>query len=252
MRIDMFRFFKRSVLSLGLIITTFLANSSVVMTNNRVIFHAENKDKTLQFNNKGSTAYLVQVWVDQGNDKSTPDIADAPFIVTPQIFRINPNVGQTARLLYTGDNQQPRDRESIFYLNFHQIPALNQSTADQNKLVMTLHSRLKVFYRPKTILGNVEEMPKKWTFVLQNNAKDSTITVNNPTGYYANLTTATLRTKQKSYHIAPNSVDMIAPYSSASWPIAEKVKLDQNSILNVTYVNDYGAIAKQDIPVQQP
>ncbi len=248
----MFRFFKRSVLSLGLIITTFLANSSVVMTNNRVIFHAENKDKTLQFNNKGSTAYLVQVWVDQGNDKSTPDIADAPFIVTPQIFRINPNVGQTARLLYTGDNQQPRDRESIFYLNFHQIPALNQSTADQNKLIMTLNSRLKVFYRPKTIVGNVEAMPKQWTFKLQQNAKGSSVIVNNPTGYYANLTTATLKVKQQSYSIDPKSIAMIAPYSSATWPIPEKITVNQDSVLSVTYVNDYGAIARQDIPVQQP
>lgn len=243
---------KISLMLLGLLNTVASTHASVVMTNTRVIFNAENKDQSLQFSNKGNTPYLVQVWLDQGNDQSTPDTADAPFIVTPQVFRINPNVGQTARLIYTGDYQHPKDRESIFYLNFKQIPAISQSTADQNKLIMTLNSRLKVFYRPKTIVGNVEAMPKQWTFKLQQNAKGSSVIVNNPTGYYANLTTATLKVKQQSYSIDPKSVAMIAPYSSATWPIAEKVKLDQNSILNVTYVNDYGAIARQDIPVQQP
>jgi len=212
----MFRFFSISLLLLGLSSNTLLTHASVVMVNTRVVFHAENKDQTLQFNNKGTTPYLVQVWLDQGNDKSTPTTADAPFIVTPQVFRINPNAGQTARLLYTGDDQYAKDRESIFYLNFQQIPAVSQSTADQNKLIMTLHSRLKVFYRPKTIVGNVEAMPKKWTYTLQQQTKGSTVTVHNPTGYYANLTTATLKVKQQSYSIDPKSVAMIAPYSSTT------------------------------------
>ena len=248
----MFRFFRISVLLLTVSSPIIPTHASVVMTNTRVIFHAENKDQTLQFNNKGDTPYLVQVWLDQGNDKSTPDTADAPFVVTPQVFRMNPNAGQTARLLYTGDDQYPKDRESIFYLNFRQIPAISQSTADQNKLIMTLHSRLKVVYRPKTIVGNVEAMPQKWTYVLQQQTKGSTVTVHNPTGYYANLTTATLKVKQQSYSIDPKSIAMIAPYSSATWPIPEKITVNQDSVLSVTYVNDYGAIARQDIPVQQP
>ncbi len=252
MKVDMARFFTIPILLFGITSYAMLTNASVTMTNTRVIFQAENKDQTLQFHNKGNTPYIVQVWLDKGNDKSTPDTADAPFIVTPQVFRINPNTGQTARLLYIGDNQHPKDRESIFYLNFRQIPAISQSTADQNKLIMTFNSRFKVFYRPKTIVGNVEAMPKKWTYTLQQQTKGSTVTVYNPTGYYANLTTATLKVKQQSYSIDPKSVAMIAPYSSVTWPLPKKVTADQDSILSVTYVNDYGAIARQDIPVQQP
>ena len=95
-------------------------------------------------------------------------------------------------------------------------------------------------------------MPKQWTFKLQQNAKGSSVIVNNPTGYYANMTTATLKVKQQSYSIDPKSVAMIAPYSSATWPIPEKITVNQDSVLSVTYVNDYDAIARQDIPVQQP
>ena len=241
-----------SVVVLGLLNTIALSHANVVMTNTRVIFKAENKDQTLQFNNQGATPYLVQIWLDSGNVDSTPSKTDAPFMVTPQVFRINPNAGQTARLIYTGDHQHLTDRESIFYLNFKQIPAISQSMADQNKLIMTLNSRLKVFYRPKSIVGNVHDMPQKWTFKLDQNATGSTVIVNNPTGYHANLTTATLKIKQQSYSIDPNVVAMIAPFSSASWSIPEQVTADKDSVLSVAYVNDYGAVAKQDIPIQLP
>ncbi|WP_371972092.1 molecular chaperone [Acinetobacter sp. AL9] len=226
--------------------------ANIVMVGTRVIFPAESNEKTLQFSNNGDIPYIVQIWLDRGNDASTPENADAPFVVNPPFFRINPHQGQMARLIYVPQTELPKDRESIFYLNFKQIPALQESSADQNKLIFLVKNRLKVFYRPKSIIGNVEVMPKQWTFKLQQNAKGSSVIVNNPTGYYANLTTATLKVKQQSHNIDPKSVAMIAPYSSATWPIPEKITVNQDSVLSVTYVNDYGAIARQDIPVQQP
>ena len=246
----MFRYAFILTLLAGMISTNSLAN--IVMVGTRVIFPAESNEKTLQFSNNGDIPYIVQIWLDRGNDASTPENADAPFVVNPPLFRINPHKGQMARLIYVSQTDLPKDRESIFYLNFKQIPALQESSADQNKLIFLVKNRLKVFYRPKTIIGNVEVMPQKWTYTLQQQTKGSTVTVHNPTGYYANLTTATLKVKQQNYRIDPKSVAMIAPYSSATWPMADKITVDQDSVLSVTYVNDYGAIARQDIPVQQP
>ena len=85
-----------------------ISYANVVMTGTRVIFAAENKDQSLQFSNKATTPYLVQLWLDQGNDQSTPETADAPFMVNPQLFRINPDQGQTVRLFYTGDGTAKR------------------------------------------------------------------------------------------------------------------------------------------------
>ncbi|MGD9699986.1 fimbrial biogenesis chaperone [Acinetobacter sp.] len=226
--------------------------ANIVMVGTRVIFPAESNEKTLQFSNNGDIPYIVQIWLDKGNNASTPENADAPFVVNPPLFRINPHKGQMARLIYVPQTALPQDRESIFYLNFKQIPALQESSADQNKLIFLVKNRLKVFYRPKSIIGNVEAMSQKWTYTLQQQTKGSTVTVHNQTGYYANLTTATLKVKQQSYSIDPKSVAMIAPYSNATWPLPKKVTADQDSVLSVTYVNDYGAIARQDIPVQQP
>lgn len=246
----MFRYAFMLTLFVSLISTQSWA--SIVMVGTRVIFPAESNEKTLQFSNNGDIPYIVQIWLDRGNDASTPENADAPFVVNPPLFRINPHKGQMARLIYLPQTALPQDRESIFYLNFKQIPALQESSADQNKLIFLVKNRLKVFYRPKSIIGNVEVMPQKWTYTLQQQTKGSTVTVHNPTGYYANLTTATLKVKQQSYSIDPKSVAMIAPYSNATWPLPKKVTADQDSVLSVTYVNDYGAIARQDIPVQQP
>lgn len=246
----MFRYVCILILFASMISSQSWAN--IVMVGTRVIFPAESNEKTLQFSNNGDIPYIVQIWLDKGNNASTPENADAPFVVNPPLFRINPHNGQMARLIYVPQTDLPQDRESIFYLNFKQIPSLKEGSADQNKLIFLVKNRLKVFYRPKTIIGNVEAMPKKWTYTLQQQTKGNTVTVHNPTGYYANLTTATLKVKQQSYSIDPKSVAMIAPYSSATWPLPKKVTVDQDSVLSVTYVNDYGADARQDIPGQQP
>ncbi|MCC3263204.1 fimbria/pilus periplasmic chaperone, partial [Paenibacillus polymyxa] len=86
-------------------------------------------------------------WLDINNPQSTPENADAPFVASPQIFRMAPHSGQMVRLSFVG---QPlaRDRESLFYLNFLQVPAVRQTDSDKNKLLLVVTNRLKVFYRP--------------------------------------------------------------------------------------------------------
>lgn len=70
-------------------------------------------------------------------------------MVNPQVFRIDPSRGQMVRMVYTGDTHLPADRESIFYLNFKQIPAFEKNKLDQNMLVLLVKSRLKVFLSSK-------------------------------------------------------------------------------------------------------
>lgn len=82
-------------LKIGLtaISTALLCNSvthaAVVMTGTRVIFPANQLEKTIQLQNKDNNPNIVQVWVDRGNKASTPDTADAPFIANPQILKLH-------------------------------------------------------------------------------------------------------------------------------------------------------------------
>jgi fimbrial chaperone protein len=113
---------------------------------------------------ESGTDYLY--WVDSGDPESTPQNADAPFIVTPPVFRINPKAGQTVRLVFTGKDL-PQDRESVFYLNTLEIPSLNSAYAGQNQMLVMLRNRLKVFYRPPGIEGSARKAPKQLSFHLE-------------------------------------------------------------------------------------
>lgn len=97
------------------------ANASVVMGGSRIIYSAGEKEHTVQLTNNDNFPNAVQVWLDSGDAKSTPDTGKAPFLVTPPFFRMEANAGQTLRLKYTGSGL-PTNKESIFYLNFLQVP----------------------------------------------------------------------------------------------------------------------------------
>lgn len=133
------------------------ASASVTLLGNRVIYPAEAREKTLQFTNDDGTPALMQIWLDINNPKSTPENADAPFVASPQIFRMNPHSGQMVRLSFVGQ-PLPRDRESLFYLNFLQVPAVRQTDSDKNKLLLVVTNRLKVFYRPAGLAGDANHV----------------------------------------------------------------------------------------------
>ena len=70
---------------------------------------------------------------------------------------MNPHSGQMVRLSFVGQ-PLPRDRESLFYLNFLQVPAVRQTDSDKNKLLLVVTNRLKVFYRPAGLAGDANHV----------------------------------------------------------------------------------------------
>lgn len=213
------------------------ASASVTMQGNRVIYPAQAREKTLQFNNDDNVPALVQVWLDIDNEKSTPETADAPFIASPQIFRMNPGSGQMVRLVYSG-KKLPTDRESLFYLNFLQVPASKQSETEKNKLMLLITNRLKVFYRPEGLAGQSNHVGEQ----LRVQRNGGVLQVSNPTAYYANVSHAQIITNNKSFGI--EQADMVPPFSQVNWPLSSAVpKGKLKIVLNV--INDYGV----EVPV---
>ncbi|PCN73455.1 pilus assembly protein [Yersinia pestis] len=182
--------------------------ASVVMTGTRIIYPEGSREKVLQLSNKDDHPNLVQLWMDDGNNQSSPSKSDVPFALTPQIFRMEANSGQVVRLTYIARNL-PKNRESVFYLNFLQIPALKADTLGE-KISVTLD----------TTTGNK-------------------IKVHNPTGYYISLRDAKIVSNGKTVSFATS--EMFAPDSTTdlALPIGIKAKKGELLILNV--VNDYGA-----------
>ncbi|MDR0805396.1 MAG: molecular chaperone [Enterobacteriaceae bacterium] len=224
--------FLLSLITFALLLTSNMASASVTMLGNRVIYPAESKEKTLQFNNDDDTPALVQLWLDNNDKESSPETANAPFLASPQIFRMNPHSGQMVRLVFTG-NALAADRESIFYLNFLQVPAVKQSDNNKNKLMLVVTNRLKVLYRPEGLAGDANHLIEQMTI----KREGKTLLVNNPTPYFANVSHAAIVTGSKRINIP--KADMIPPFSQANWQINSGFSAGALKI-SLGVINDYG------------
>lgn len=95
----------------------------------RVIYNANDKEEALPIINKGAdTPWLVQSWVDTGDGKTR-----GPFIITPPLFRLDPQKEQSLRIIWSGV-PLPENRESLFYINVRTIPASDKANKDSNML----------------------------------------------------------------------------------------------------------------------
>lgn len=109
------------------------SHAGVIIHGTRVVYHAEQQEVIVRLENKGSRPALVQSWLDAGDRLSTPANAQAPFTLSPPIFRIEPHQQQALRLRYSGD-PIPTDRESLFWLNVLEVPPTAADAAQKNQI----------------------------------------------------------------------------------------------------------------------
>ncbi|WP_087111691.1 molecular chaperone [Halomonas citrativorans] len=98
-----------------------LACASLIVTGTRVIYESASTGRSVEISSSDDFPNIVQAWIDADENSTGLGEADAPFVVTPTVARVDPRGSQTLRVLYTGNNL-PSDKESIFYLNVLQIP----------------------------------------------------------------------------------------------------------------------------------
>ena len=217
------------------LLLAFNASASVVMTGTRIIFPSSAKEKTLQFTNTDAVPYLMQVNITQNDESNVTEETNqaTPFIVSPAIFRIEAHSGQSVRLNWIG-SQLPADRESLFYLTFHQIPATSKTESNKNKLLVAVSSKVKLFYRPVT-LGGARDNPAKNIIAHINNQQ---LILDNPTGYYISIKTISLNTENN--HPALAEGIMIAPKSTLTLSGKNLPAIKKGQKIKIITINDYG------------
>lgn len=214
------------------------AHASVVVTGTRVIYSEGDKVKTVNLMNEDSFPNVVQAWIDIDNPSSMPDSADAPFLVMPSVFRMEPKSGNSLRITYSGEGL-PKDRESLFYLNILQIPPRNEKNTSKNQMLLMVRNQLKLFYRPDEISDEVESLAGKLEFRLRQEGGGWIVRVSNPTGYFASFSKGAVISNG---HVLPLDVEMIAPRSEGKWMVNGLVSsLDRSVSINCFLINDYGA-----------
>lgn len=134
--------------SLGMILALMIASQSAMASlaadQTRYIFRGDKDALTITVtNNDKSRTFGGQAWVDNIVEKDTRPT----FVVTPSFFKVKPDGQQTLRIIMASDHL-PKDKESVYWLNLQDIPPALEGSG----IAVALRTKLKLFYRPKTLL----------------------------------------------------------------------------------------------------
>lgn len=217
-------FFIRIIFLFVSCIFTFSVSAGITVGATRLIYSdTENEASISVSNHIGSDPYLIQSWLEQDGDSS----AKVPFIVTPPLFRLDGGHENTLRIIYVGEKLLPSNRESVFWLNVKSIPSMKRS--DQNRLLIAVKTRIKLFYRPATL--NKEKASKAWRELIFKRAGNQVI-IFNPTPFYVSL--FSLKVSNHSVEQPP----MVPPFGT--------VKILKDGLIVVwRAIDDFGGVTEE-------
>ena len=235
------QFFRRAVICVFTLGFTASAFSSVTMLGSRIIYPASAKNVDVQLKNNDNFPYVIQAWFDDGDINARPDVAsNIPFVITPPVFRIQPNAGHIIRVVQSDKKNLPQDRESIYWFNILQIPPANLAgSGQQNKMLVTLRTRVKMFYRPSAISTPKNIFKGLTVKPVWNEQQGMGIEVTNSQPWFASLTQINARVNGKQHSL---EADMVAPFSQQTyWFTGWKTRQQGQGEVNLTLINDQGA-----------
>lgn len=207
--------------------------ANVVIDTTRVIYPVDKKEVIVTLSNPTSKPYLVQSWLDDGDESQTPSEIQVPFAVLPPISRIDGGKGQTLRIFYSGE-ALPQDRESVFWLNVLAVPG--KPGSDENYLQFAFNNRIKLFFRPADLAGNANSAPGKLRWI----KTASGYQASNPTPYYISLTSVVLTVSGEKYKAESK---MIAPFTQQEFSfVGANLQSPERKSMQVKAVNDHGAV----------
>ncbi|VXC35904.1 molecular chaperone [Pseudomonas sp. 8O] len=191
----------------------------------RIVYPAHaSKGVSLKIHNTSDGAYLVQSWVRPVSPETgSVDLTWAgkpkmPFIVTPPLSRLEAHSEHVLRIRYTGQ-ALPQDRESIFFVSLRALPA-QPPTPDADRVVMTVVTNLKLFYRPA---GLAEEAITNASRQLRFRREGNQLIAINPTPYW--LTFASLSLGHFTYGTADLRL-MVPPMAEQHYAIPSAAERD--------------------------
>lgn len=211
----------------------------------RVIYPSGSRGVSLKVNNTADNPFLVKSEV---LDESGQH--EAPFIVTPPLFRLDGGQSQALSIVRTGGDF-PADRESINWVCVSSIPpepdsAWDDSKRDAGKEKIAVAIRMlpvrcvKLFVRPSGVRGNSLDAANKVTWTIKGGA----VVSSNPTPFYINISEASVEGKKlkmgKSY---------IPPFSEERYLLPHGIA-KSNSVVRWSVIGDYGEEKEKTVTVK--
>lgn len=239
---------KTSLRALTLALLTFCAalplapaHANVIISGTRVVFPAQDGEVTVRLTNNNVNPALVEAWIDAGDEHSTPDKVNTPFVVTPPLFRMEANKEQNLRIIATASSL-PSDRESLFWLNVLEIPPKPTSleTSGKNLLQFAFRSRLKLFYRPANLPGDALKAPAELSWKAVPDGQGYALKVHNPTPYHVTIVKLSLDVAGKAY--VGDKPGMVDPMGDLTLPVKGLTQAPPaHAAVRFDIINDFGA-----------
>ncbi|WP_421356698.1 fimbria/pilus periplasmic chaperone [Pseudocitrobacter faecalis] len=214
-----------------LLLGTVPAHGALTVDRSRLIYNEGEQSVSLNVTNRNEREpYLAQGWMENEKEEKLTGL----LMVLPPVQRVEAGAKTLVRLQALPDLYDlPKDRESVFYFNLREIPPKSEKP---NVLTLAMQTRLKVFFRPKSI--KVDEMAdvvpgiEKLTLTKQGES----YLINNPTPYHFSFVEA--RTSIQGKGIENFEPIMVAPDDTIALPVSS-IALGHSPVL--VFVNDYGS-----------
>ncbi|OZI77690.1 fimbria/pilus periplasmic chaperone [Bordetella genomosp. 12] len=216
------------------------ADASVIIGGTRVVYPLDQREVTVRLENDSASPSLVQVWLDNGEQNAQPGDVKAPFVITPPIFRMDAKKRQTLRIMHTGGEALPQDRESVYWLNVLDIPPKPDVAPGTNTMQVAYRTRVKLFVRPDNLPGKADEAPAQldWKIVDGQGGKGQSLSVSNPTPYHVSFSQITVQSGGQTFK---NEVGgMVAPKATQVLPVTNMKAVSAGAKVKYSAINDYG------------
>lgn len=224
----------------SLLFASYTFANNIIVNGTRFIYSGDEKEITIQMTNTADRPAVAQSWLDNGNPDETPDTIKTPFQITPPIARIEAKGGQVLRIKLMNKASIPTNKESLWWLNILDIPAMSITEGkDNNILQLAIRSRFKFIYRP-TGLGNPITAVNNLILA----AKGRQLTLENKSPFYITVTKISIDGKAS----LNSKTVMIAPFSHEIINLKKEVNVGAKLIINT--LNDYGANVSSTITVK--
>ncbi|WP_058914461.1 molecular chaperone [Entomohabitans teleogrylli] len=227
------------------------SQAAVVINTTRVIYNEKAGETIVQLSNKGKGPVLLQSWIDDGDAKAQPGAANVPFNLTPPVARLDPDKGQTLRIVRTGGGVSSQ-QESLFWLNVLEVPPkpTRQIAAGDNLMQFSFRSRIKLFYRPTGLTMTSQQAYEKVVLALRKSGSDYAVVVKNPSPYHITFRQLDVRQSKDSSvlgYLGKTPDRMVAPFSELSL-VLQGVKAPIPAGVKAFYslVNDVGGDNKYE------
>jgi fimbrial chaperone protein len=134
-----------------------VAKGGISVSGTRIIYPKDSKQQIISVRNSSETdSFLVQSWVENtGREK------ESEFIVTPPLFLSSPGNENKLRLVFTGRDVLPDDKETLYYFVNKAIPSVSNDDSTSSVVRISAASRVKFFVRPDGLSPSSFEAPQK-------------------------------------------------------------------------------------------